>query len=108
MRRNFFPFFAALSSLLLLFLAGAFPLPAGAAEAVPQTGRIELPISGGRIRGVAYPRSFFFSGIPYAQPPVGALRWRPPQPLQPSRQFLVTCPAMAFFHSFFKNSLVIV
>ena len=83
MRRNFFPFFAALSSLLLLFLAGAFPLPAGAAEVVPQTGRIELPISGGRIRGVAYPRSFFFSGIPYAQPPVGALRWRPPQPLQP-------------------------
>ena len=63
MRRNFFPFFAALSSLLLLFLAGAFPFPAGAAEAVPQAGRIELPISGGRIRGVAYPRSFFFSGI---------------------------------------------
>ena len=83
MRRNFFPFFAALSSLLLLFLAGAFPFPAGAAEAVPQAGRIELPISGGRIRGVAYSRSFFFSGIPYAQPPVGALRWRPPQPLQP-------------------------
>ncbi|MEQ8267096.1 MAG: carboxylesterase family protein [Parvibaculum sp.] len=45
----------------------------------------EVEIAPGRIRGT--PRDgngvLSFKGIPYAAPPVGPLRWRPPQPVAP-------------------------
>ena len=34
----------------------------------------------GRVRGIAAPSAYQFLGIPYAAPPTGNLRWRPPQP----------------------------
>ncbi|HEX5144006.1 MAG TPA: carboxylesterase family protein, partial [Mycobacterium sp.] len=34
----------------------------------------------GAIRGLVTPAYLLFQGIPYAAPPVGALRWQPPQP----------------------------
>ena len=37
----------------------------------------------GPVRGVATPRGRAFLAIPYAAPPVGPLRWRPPQPPSP-------------------------
>jgi para-nitrobenzyl esterase len=36
--------------------------------------------SGGAVRGVAQASTQVFYGIPYAKPPLGALRWRAPQP----------------------------
>lgn len=43
-----------------------------------------VAIEGGIVQGAQspeYPNLIFFRGIPYAAPPVGDLRWRPPQPL---------------------------
>lgn len=42
----------------------------------------EVTVETGKIRGIAcgWPSITAFYGIPYAAPPVGELRWRPPQP----------------------------
>lgn len=42
-------------------------------------------IDAGQVRGVAcgWPSITAYYGIPYAAPPVGELRWRPPQPVRP-------------------------
>lgn len=43
----------------------------------------EHAVSGGILRGVDAPDSSYYLGIPYAAPPVGALRWMPPAPVVP-------------------------
>ena len=47
----------------------------------------------GRIEGVCENQQYVFKGVPYAAPPVGALRWMPPQPVAP---WAGTRPAKAF------------
>jgi para-nitrobenzyl esterase len=37
----------------------------------------------GRLEGLFQNGIYAFRGVPYAAPPVGRLRWQPPQPLQP-------------------------
>ncbi len=45
-----------------------------------------VTVTGGQIRGVPskeHPEIITFRGVPYAAPPVGNLRWRPPAPVVP-------------------------
>src|SRR4051794_6471193 len=80
--------------LLGAFLAvGALSTPALARDkhATPPVMTTEGPVQGFVENGV-----HIFLGIPYAAPPVGALRWRPPQPPEPWKGVL---DATAYAHT---------
>ncbi|MES2120766.1 MAG: carboxylesterase family protein [Pseudomonadota bacterium] len=63
-------------SLLLAALSLFFAAPAQAAP---------INVDGGLVQGEAHDGSLLFRGIPFAAPPVGELRWKPPQPVRPWR-----------------------
>src|SRR5690242_12339515 len=54
--------------------------------------------SGGAVRGAVVPGGYEFRGLPYAAPPTGSLRWRPPQPpahwpgVRDATSFAPSCP----------------
>ncbi len=60
----------------------------GCGKSTPQAPTNSLPpnevvTDRGIVRGALIGNSRIFKGIPYAAPPVGALRWKPPQPVAP-------------------------
>lgn len=95
------------SFLTLLAAAATLGLvqPSGPATPPPRTdagtrawhnGRVR--VEGGALQGVRADGVWSFKGIPYAAPPIGADRWRPPSPVRPWRgtraasQFGPACP----------------
>jgi para-nitrobenzyl esterase len=63
----------------LCIVLAALTLTAGAASAGASGDGPIVHIKGGAVQGVAVSGGFAFRGLPYAAPPTGDLRWRPPQ-----------------------------
>src|SRR5262245_17088669 len=64
-----------------------------------QTGT-SIRLADGDVQGVVDGKTRKFLGIPFAAPPVGPLRWRPPQPVTPwqtpiqATAFSAACPQL--------------
>jgi para-nitrobenzyl esterase len=73
-----------ITTLLLCSLVGLAATGAGTTAssqtAAPSQAAPVVRVEGGELKGVVDDAVASFKGIPFAAPPVGELRWRPPQP----------------------------
>ncbi len=89
---------AALSALTLTAVGATAAAVGGAAAASRARAAPIVAIGDGAIRGTTAGTVDEFLGIPYAAPPTGNLRWRPPQPpaewrgVRDASQFAPSCP----------------
>jgi para-nitrobenzyl esterase len=80
-----------LTILFLLFLSGC----------KPDTPVTTAKVTGGMVKGVLSGDISVFKGIPFAAPPVGDYRWKPPQPVTPwdgilkAEKFGPQCPQLS-------------
>ena len=78
--------------------AGMVSAPLATVRAEGQDGGPVVKTVEGPVRGLVNNGVYEFKGIPYAAPPTGELRWRPPQPVahwqEPldATSFANTCP----------------
>src|SRR3954452_1610279 len=70
-----------MNKLLFCSLAGVGVGMGVGAAAVSQSAAPIVKIDSGQLQGVVADGVVSFKGIPFAAPPVGELRWRPPQPV---------------------------
>jgi len=68
------------------YLAVSLLISAGACGCAGQTNDASIRTSEGPIAGSTEDGVRAFKGIPYAAPPVGNLRWKPPQPATPWKE----------------------
>src|SRR5215831_19635364 len=65
-------------------------------------GAQEVKIDTGRLKGATRDGVVSYKGIPFAAPPVGELRWRPPQPakawtgVRPANEYAADCAQKPF------------
>ena len=69
-------------SLRVLLAVVSVPLLALTTQSAKTSSPV-IKIASGEVRGFYSGKSMVFRGIPYAAPPIGNLRWRPPQPVRP-------------------------
>jgi para-nitrobenzyl esterase len=82
-------------------LIAAAPAVGASTGGQPAPGGPVAVTANGAVRGTSSGPVSEFLGVPYAAPPVGALRWRPPQPaaswpgVRDATQFAPHCPQLA-------------
>ena len=74
---------AVLTAAAACTTATATPATSKSASPEPRIAALVVATAGGAVRGQAAAAGEEFLGIPYAAPPVGALRWQPPRPAAP-------------------------
>ena len=91
---------ATLTALALTTAGAAAVDSAVTAEASSSNAAPIVRTDSGVVRGTVGSGGYEFLGLPYAAPPVGNLRWRPPQPpaswdgIRDATQFAPSCPQL--------------
>ncbi len=73
------PLTAACATVAALTVGAFGPLGVGASATASSSGTRVVHVDGGAVRGLTVGGGYEFRGVPYAAPPTGSLRWRPPR-----------------------------